>query len=956
MTLGLMLFSGPRNLRAYLERPGPDVAAAPPAEVASMIDLLLSEDPNHRARLRFANLLRSWDNDKDAGWTEDTTRNTAERRKLIYKKLAVDAELGSRIDSLLPYFPLDEPVIISETHQEWYKPVFGGSDYYWSTYAGYLKEKRKWDEASVVNLDNATRSIVECLANPEAPAAYASRGLVMGYVQSGKTANFMGVAARAADAGYRLIIILAGTWNILRNQTQRRFDKELLGKELLANDESYIHHRPSDWPDFLEHGGNPIERGHFTWQRLTRPDVDFKRLKAAIDNLEFEKVDKAARLNAPVNLRSMPVKLLVIKKDSRILKSLVNDLKLLRTKLTDLPTLIIDDESDQAGLNTIDPAKAAASARKRPPTNAGIVDLLALFPRGQYIGYTATPYANALVDPDDPADLFPKDFIVSLDRPSGYMGVSDFFDPERSHDDLDKNDYSLPEIAFIRRIENAAGSDDDDLRFALRSYVVAGGIKLYRNSVDPVRYKQENIKHHTMLVHTSQLKGEHASLAARIEGLWKECAFNSPKGQAALEKLWSDDHLKVSAALGKDLMPASFADLVPHLGEAIKRIQKGPKPYLVLNSDSADAPDFGAESVWKIVIGGNKLSRGYTIEGLTISYYRRVAGTGDTLMQMGRWFGFRPGYKDLVRVYLGVAEGRRGDIDLVSLFKEVCRMEENFRADIKRYVRVPGVQPLTPKQIPPLIALFGNLPPTASNKMFNARLEKKNFGGRRTMPTLIAAEKDGQEANLAALQSLLKSAKPLGLRTLGGQLAGGGNKTTDAFVFSAKSSTALVAFLKAFRWLEKDYLPDERPADIQLQIEFLQKADHGISSWFFIAPQRKVSFGAPLPAAGADNMTVKKRTRIPGRGFEVFGEPDHRVIADYLAGIDREASPLVTLNPETSDLVTPHCGVVLLYPVRESEAGKVALGFEIFFPPNRLPYQTSLTVRRKADMDSVVIS
>jgi hypothetical protein len=957
MVLGLMLYSGPRNLRAYLEKPGPDVDQALPAAVAEMTNFLLSEDPNNQARLRFSSLLRSWDNAKDATWTESTQRNTAERRRLIHKKLASDPELEIRIDSVIPYFPLEEPVIISETHQEWYKPVPGVRDYYWSTYAGYLKDKRKWDDASVLNLDNATRSIVECLADPQSPEAYASRGLVMGYVQSGKTANFMGVAARAADAGYRLIIILAGTWNILRNQTQRRFDKELLGKELLANDESYVQNRPSDWSDFLEHGGNPVEIGHFTWQRLTRPDIDFKRLKSAIDNLEFEKADKGHRLNAPSNLHSMPVKLLVVKKHSAILKNLVKDLKLLRTKLTDLPTLIIDDESDQAGVNTINPAvRAPAGGRKRPPTNAGIIDLLALFPRGQYIGYTATPYANALVDPDDPEDLFPKDFIISLDRPSGYMGVSDFFDPETSYKDLDKDNHSLPEIAFIRRIENTAGADDNDLRLALRSYVLAGGLKLYRNALDPVRYKKENIQHHTMLVHTSQLKGEHASLAARIEELWGECAFNSPKGQGALEKLWSEDHEKVSKALDIDLRPSSFADLVPHLAEAIKRIQKGPKPYLVLNSDSVDAPDFGAQSVWKIVIGGNKLSRGYTIEGLTVSYYRRVAGTGDTLMQMGRWFGFRPGYKDLVRVYLGVREGRRADIDLVALFKEVCRMEEHFRKEIRRYVRTPGAKPLTPKQIPPFIALFGSLPPTASNKMFNAKLEKKNFGGRATMPTLIADGKEGQEENLAAFQALLKSIKPLGVHTLGGQLESGVIKSTNAFVFSANSFEPLVAFLKAFRWLEKDYSPDRRPADIELQIEFLQKEDHGISSWLFIAPQRKMSFGAALAVAGAHSMSVKNRTRIPGRGFEVFGEPDHRMIANYLAGIDRNASPLVTLNAETSGLVTEHCGVVLLYPVRESENAKVAVGFEIFFPPNKLPFEVSLTVRRKADKNSVVVS
>src|SRR5206468_5700310 len=123
---------------------------------------------------------------------------------------------------------------------------------------------------------------------------------------------------------------------------------------------------------------------------------------------------------------------------------------LIRTRLTDLPTLIIDDESDQAGLNTVDPRRALTATKERSKTNLRIVELLQLFPRGQYVGYTATPYANALVDPDDPEDLFPRDFIVSLDRPRGYMGVSDFFDPTTDYDDLKHGDYSQSEIAFIR--------------------------------------------------------------------------------------------------------------------------------------------------------------------------------------------------------------------------------------------------------------------------------------------------------------------------------------------------------------------------------------------------------------------------------------------------------------------------------------------------------------------------
>jgi hypothetical protein len=223
--LGSMTLLGPRGLADYLRQPTPDFSTASQSEVSELIDLILSDDPNHPSTLRFSSLLREWDNSKDA-WVAGTPRNTAERRSRIHDLLKSDNLLRHRIDSLVPFFRLQEPLIIAEAHQDWYDPKLGVHDYYWRTYKRYLKEKKNWPDLSLMGLDNTTRAVVECLSNPESAEAYSSRGLAMGYVQSGKTANFAGVIARAADAGYRLIIVLAGTWNILRNQTQRRLDKE----------------------------------------------------------------------------------------------------------------------------------------------------------------------------------------------------------------------------------------------------------------------------------------------------------------------------------------------------------------------------------------------------------------------------------------------------------------------------------------------------------------------------------------------------------------------------------------------------------------------------------------------------------------------------------------------------------------------------------------------------------
>jgi hypothetical protein len=327
--LGAMV-DRPRALVKYLQQPGPDFDIASEADVQLMLSSILSSNPNELNRIRFSNLLYSWDNVKDGQWVDGTVRNSAARRSQIHKLLNSDEKLIQRIDSLLPFYQLEEPLIIAEDHADWYAPLPGVRDYYWSTYIKYLREHGDWSNVALLNLDNSTRSIVECLSNPESGKLYSSRGLVMGYVQSGKTANFAGVVARAADAGYRLIIVLAGTWNILRNQTQRRFDKELLGKELLHNDDTYQNQPPADWDEFLEHGAYPGDVGHYIWQRLTRPDIDFKGLKAAIDSLEYAIQRKNLPLYHPENLHHLPVKLLVVKKNSIVLGKLASDLGKLR--------------------------------------------------------------------------------------------------------------------------------------------------------------------------------------------------------------------------------------------------------------------------------------------------------------------------------------------------------------------------------------------------------------------------------------------------------------------------------------------------------------------------------------------------------------------------------------------------------------------------------------------------
>jgi len=958
--------SGPKNLSRYVEAPNPDFEKVSEAEVRKVIQDLVRADEACQSADLFASLLRKWDNTKDnedGGWAKKTPRNTVERRALIHGLLGLSGELAAQVDGKVPFLRLEEPLIITKNPGAWTRPVpANGDSYYWNLYQKYLRERKGLGDEAILNLDNSIKEILGCLSQPDSPAAYSSRGLVVGYVQSGKTSNFTGLIARAADAGYRLIIILAGTWNILRNQTQRRIDKELLGQQLVEHDEAYSP-RPNDWDKFVLHEFHPRERGVFSWDRVTGPARDYSRMGPATNNLDYVKFAEAREIFHLENLKKMNVKLLVIKKHSKIIANLTKDLGRTNKLVLNVPALVIDDESDQAGLNTVKPELSKIEELERTKTNGAIVKLLEKLPRAQYIGYTATPYANALVNPDDEADLFPKDFIVSLHRPTGYMGISDFFDPERTYEDLDPNDFSQNEIAFIRRVENTGAADDADLEKALLLFVLSGALKLFRNDRHKGCVKTD---HHTMLVHTSSATKDHEKMAKRIATLWLSLGLNSPKGAERLRREWEQDILPVTKHHGKGLpLPAQFAELEPFLGQAITNLTMGSSHTLILNSDKKDAPDFNAAPVWKIIVGGNKLSRGYTVEGLTISYYRRVTKTADTLMQMGRWFGFREGYRDLVRVFVGVQEGKRNPVNLVESFKATCLMEERFREEIRRYVREEGRTRITPRDIPPLIEITGDLAPTAKNKMFNAEITRKNFGGQWSQPTLVAAAEPGIRHNQQLLVRLLsRSRRVVDNEVLGGTRSDGKTDRIPCHGFEATQKD-VIDFLEGYRWVEGKFAEGKRPSSIQLQIEFLRREKHGIDSWLVLLPQtvKGESHGPKFTILKGLETNVRERNWVEegegARRLQQVGEPAHRRLAKWMCKIKTTKGCYLEspLRKEQQNLQDSHRGVLLVYAVRPSDAkGPAVIGFEMLYPENNLPKTIGFSVRDPRKADDIIIS
>ncbi|MFC8081353.1 Z1 domain-containing protein [Streptomyces sp. NPDC057340] len=875
-------------------------------------DRLLSAGPGDELLDLWRRKLTAWDFEQGTAWSTTTAR-TPERRAEIYDRLAFGPDLRKALDATVPVHTEAGPVTISREFQSWYtREGAANRSFYWASYERLLRRKG-WSAAAVAGLDEAAHAVVERLADPTREDPYGARGLVVGYVQSGKTANFTGVTAKAVDAGYRLVIVLAGTLNLLRGQTQRRLDMELIGQENILgaadpNDPDALvgidYQNDEDWPSkFVSFGARPSTLGAFDIERLTSRDRDYMALERGISALEFDKADRTRPLHDPANLHASRARVMVVKKNVSVLEKLVNDLKKIGPILGEIPTLIIDDESDQASVNTTDPKKWEAGTVTRTAINGQISKLLKLLPRAQYVGYTATPFANVFVDPGDEEDIFPRDFLISLPRPAGYMGVQDFHDLDGF-----EGGGGQAEKRHVRGIYDSTG---DRLQEALDSFVLTGALKLYRAAHG---VPEGPFRHHTMLVHESVRMAEHDALAQRITTMWNHAAYTGPQGHTRLASLFDRDFL--AHADGSLPTPATYAELKSHVAEARRLINKGGTPVIVVNGDSErdytqPALDFdGTPNVWKILVGGTKLSRGFTVEGLTITYYRRTTQQADTLMQMGRWFGFRPGYRDLVRLYIGreeqLGKGRAAKtVDLYEAFEAICRDEELFRTELARYAPlVNGLPQVTPAQIPPLVAQ--HLPwvkPSARNKMFNAELVEVRSPGVWEEPTAYPEDSDDLHHNTECWAPVLGalSHAPVALGVDGGA-------HYDARVGTV-SHKDLLTVLCDLRW--------SAPAQFAPHLEFLLDAAREgstIDDWCVIAPMQTSARRNEARILGHGPFSLARRTRRRGPLFGAIRDPKHVAAARRLAG----AADLIG-NAAVEQHVRPRRGALVLYPVVESE-------------------------------------
>ncbi|MFD5243515.1 Z1 domain-containing protein [Amycolatopsis sp. NPDC058340] len=893
--------SAPKGLLRRAQVEAEDIVPEPDVSEARLREHLDTSDQDDRLRVSLTLNMGRWGNAPIEGnpWTVGTRPNSAERRKLVIELLKLEPGTA---DAFATHFPLvkgDGTTVIAGPWEPWYSmEVQRDRDFYWGHYVEYLRTRRNWGAQAITTLDTATTHIVERLINPSRATAGQTKGLVVGYVQSGKTANFTGVIAKAIDAGYRLIIVMTGTTNLLREQTQRRLDMELVGREniLRGVDESdpsaaqtidYLDD-DDDWNNdrFVRHGVRPSEVGKPDIHRMTTQRRDYRRLQQGLPALEFERRDRTKQLWHPENLFTSDARLIIVKKNTSVLNNLVKDLKNNADKLDDIPTLIIDDESDQASVNTTDPRKWKEEQKERTAINRHLSNLLRILPRAQYVGYTATPFANVFVDPSDDEDIFPKDYLISLERPEGYMGADDFHDLDLAIPDSEKTFANSKEKAHVRLVGKQVDEDDEaeenDLQIALDSFVLAGAIKLYREA-----HGAKPFKHHTMLVHEAMRKAAHKSRSESIQDLWHVSGYLSGTASDRLRQLFLDNFAPVTAALDLGYaMPSSFDDLLPHLGVAARRIAPNGNPVLVINSDTdivQENLDFDKRPVWRILVGGNSLARGFTVEGLTVTYYSRNVGHSEALMQMGRWFGFRPGYRDLVRLFV--------TREVRDAFEAACRDEEEFRRELRQYATMVDGRPLiTPKDIQPQVMRHGGLRPTAPNKMYNARLVERRT--RTKEPSSGYPNLDDQLAlshNIDACRPLLEAADR---RT---SLKAG--RAFEALVGTV-THKEMVNVLRELKWAKEDTFT----ADLAWIASLPEDV---VDQWCVVLPQQKA--GKRINIGGIGEFTVhgrkvEKENRIRGNS-----ESAHR---GALEGLEDK---------------TPTSGCAILYPVMDKDQADVKI-------------------------------
>lgn len=587
---------------------------------------------------------------------------------------------------------------------------------FWGNYRQYLEEDKGFAPNVVDKLDHLTDEILDNLFDPTEKIKINKKGLVVGQVQSGKTANYTGLICKAADAGFGLIVVMAGIHNNLRSQTQIRIDESFLGFDTQ-------HTRAFDQKSIKIGVGKPGFGKSNVAHSLTSSQEkgDFTQGAANALGLNFDTPD--------------PI-IAVIKKNPHVLRRVHQWLgaqadedsehgRVIRNK----SLLLIDDEADNASINISNDPERQSSI------NGWITQILNLFGKNAYVGYTATPFANIFIPLDD-QNLFPRNFIKNIPAPSNYIGPEKVF----GFSPLEEDETSNTVLPIVNRIndyrdfvpdrhkkdDQKPSSLPESLKRAIRCFIITCAIR---------RLRGQTTVHNSMLIHVSRfvLWQDHIAELVSKQFIYYRRGIdqndsvilnefkttfeqdeNGYKSFVTVSQQILDSELK---NLDSQIQVHLWGDVLEHLNDAASRIE-----VKSIHGGSGEALDYfdHKNGLSVIAVGGNKLSRGLTLEGLSVSYYLRASRMYDTLMQMGRWFGYRGGYVDLCRLFTSR--------ELNEWFCHITQASEELREEFDYMTDIAGS---TPEQYSLKVRTHpGVLQISATNKMRSAITVQISWAGR----------------------------------------------------------------------------------------------------------------------------------------------------------------------------------------------------------------------------------
>lgn len=665
--------------------------------------------------------------------------------RLNYEAIRISLENKNLVKN--PDYQIFEPDQVDKTWIEDKKEKLDWS--FWKAYKVYLS-KKNIASPTINNLDTLTDDILARIGDPIKPGIWDKRGMVVGDVQSGKTSNYIGLINKAADLGFRIVIVLTGLYENLRQQTQRRIDEGFSGIVSDLNDKN---------------AGRPI-------------GVELYRNP---DNLPVHPITRAGEAGdlKKSNLPNLPINTndyyaIVVKKNPSVLKALLNwlhargtadgDFKVIKS----IPLLVIDDEADYASINV---DKDFVSR-----INSYIRATLALFEQSAFVGYTATPFANVFISDHNVTEgkeisidgkrfrlgdiLFPRDFIINLPPPSNYIGYSKVFDTIVD----DETDYTIGDLPMTvivedhleeipkghRKDHNLPTTLPASMNRAICCFILACAVRCARG---------QHREHNSMLIHVSWYVRWIDRIALLVNNHLDKIKIGIKERNSVLinelEEIWisefRDNSDKILKQIGYDdprIIKHDWDEILVSLDYAVDKIETravhGTKRDLEYENNTPLNYSEYNNGLSVIAVGGNKLSRGLTLEGLSISYFLRASRFYDTLLQMGRWFGYRPGYADLCRLFT--------TDELIIWYQHIANSTE----ELKEQFDIMDLAERTPKNFGLKVrSAPGMLMISSAAKIRGATDLTLSFSGELLESYMLSKNDDSINANLLALNEFV---------------------------------------------------------------------------------------------------------------------------------------------------------------------------------------------------------